>query len=583
MSSIEEQTLTTPQRLGPSCLQQLWFFYWRSSPHLWKQQLLDLRSPIVLIPIHWAAHCRLQAQEQSAHQLLATRTQTHLPSYYFQRENDLAHLAQLADSLGIQLIFFLPLSPMPFLAAGGLPAHLAKTPLCNQQGTEMVCFEQQGQMIHLYSFFDRQVYQEYCRFLSELKLHLQQQDLKVDLYGLESVYRDSSMREVSTLQDYSECFWHHYRKQLKKHPQLTTDQAQEQLRELYLQTAKELLADDWKGSFKGICPLIDSHQVITQGFKQSVDQHRIFDDLFYAVQNQCVFIPLNLNSKNQNHACQKAMWQQAGISYLQEIFDESCFEKQEKSYVPLHLIQFFAEKNCPHVLQWAQQIGIYSFLENQKSGGWGSSQSIDWDQLQTGQAPLYFCQGRTLDDKMYQKLMKAFLNGAKIIVDWSQIDERYSKKWHWFLVENNLKTTQLSYHLDLEILQMGEGRVILFNSQDLAKEKISEQNLQQFWQRIFHYNETYQLKLETEQGLEFFWLTRASSVDELSFMEMRRLYLYNPTHYQLKASLKLQKQFALVKVLDQTQAKVQSQVGGGIHLDLAPGASLALDLGRYHQ
>jgi len=78
------------------------------------------------------------------------------------------------------------------------------------------------------------------------------------------------------------------------------------------------------------------------------------------------------------------------------------------------------------------------------------------------------------------------------------------------------------------------------------------------------------------------WRIRATSNHELSYLDVRRVNIYNPTSYKKTVTIRTHKHFAFMKMVDPTRANAKS-TSEGVDVELLPHGKIALDFGHYEE
>ena len=168
--------------------------------------------------------------------------------------------------------------------------------------------------------------------------------------------------------------------------------------------------------------------------------------------------------------------------------------------------------------------------------------------------------------------------GQKVLLDVSGMGDGLDKKLQIFLLENNIKSQSVNFMTVTQICELGEGRLILFEGNKLKENPASEK----FWANIFHYFNLEQLDIQLDQDVFSLWRIRATFPHELSYLDVRRVNIYNPTSYKKSVSIRTQKHFAFMKMIDPTRAVARS-TPQGVEIELLPSGKIALDFGHYQE
>ena len=146
------EQLTTPKLKEEAVVLpgENWFFYWKTSPSLWEAKLREYNGPGPLfVPIYWALHSEYSDQFDFGQN---------------KPETDLKKLYECARNVGKELVFFIPVGPVPFLINGGIPSFLARNISLNQEEMAISVIDNKDRVNRIYSFYNPKVFQAYRKF-----------------------------------------------------------------------------------------------------------------------------------------------------------------------------------------------------------------------------------------------------------------------------------------------------------------------------------------------------------------------------------------------------------------------------------
>jgi hypothetical protein len=166
--------------------------------------------------------------------------------------------------------------------------------------------------------------------------------------------------------------------------------------------------------------------------------------------------------------------------------------------------------------------------------------------------------------------------GQRILLDRTGLSEDLEKKLQIFLVENNIKIQSVNFITSIEICELGEGVLIIFQGDRLYENPQAEL----FWPQIFKFFDLSQPEVTMDPDVFSVWKIRATSPHELSYLNVRRLNLYNPTSYKKIVTIRTHKHFAFMKMIDPSRANAKS-TPSGVDVEILPQGKIALDFGHY--
>ncbi len=185
-------TLTTPvpREFDSAFPGENWFFYWKTSASLWKTKLQDFPGSRIIIPINWSFH----SETGDTFDFGENRPET-----------DLNKLLQIAREVNKKVVIFLPITPAPYLANGGLPHLLARSLALNSESMAYGIIDTDDNLIKLYSFFDPRVFEAFDRFVKRLGQYFAEHRISEDMWGVRAGYFHQGQFR-SFLEDSSKAF-----------------------------------------------------------------------------------------------------------------------------------------------------------------------------------------------------------------------------------------------------------------------------------------------------------------------------------------------------------------------------------------
>jgi hypothetical protein len=191
---------------------------------------------------------------------------------------------------------------------------------------------------------------------------------------------------------------------------------------------------------------------------------------------------------------------------------------------------------------------------------------------------IHFFHGHDVDREMFSFILKTFFNAGKIILNRSGLSEDLNRKLETFFLENNLVVEKVSFFTSVQNVILGDGRLIIFDGDELiTKEQTAHA---EFWHKIIETFSLVHVPINNAEGIDYYWRTRSAQSSELTFEEIRRLSLYNPTSYRKKIKMNLMKNFVVYKVIDEVNVAVRTSPNE-VEIELAPEGSVVLDFGVF--
>lgn len=561
-----------------------WFFYWKTSASLWKSKLESQpQLSTLLVPINWAFHSETGDSYDFADE---------------KPETDLKKLVEVAEECGKTLIFLVPMSPCPFLPNGGIPSLLARTPLIDSKGKVKTFIDQEGVLNRMYSFFDPRVYRAYGHFTKVLGEYISRTGISCDVWGLEcgQISVDGFQ---STIVDHSSVFENGFQAYIRAKKEetgevgglsdhvMTPDQEHlynyefvEMIRGIYADSCQTGLSGNWEGIIRsGFIGGSDDDFFRRLNDKDSISHYA--HDLLECISLDALPTSILLPTRLKRGILGKMFKNLVLQSFSENLFTESSFEddgiavfKPKRYYEVYDLTADIP----PDTMGWAD-LGLWDYLQTYYS----------WCFSDKGEAPfvwreesdmdkVFFFHGITMTQTLFHNILKTFMSGGKVILNRSGLDREYQKKLEAFFLENDLDVEKVKLTTTLYNASLGEGRFLILEGDELAD--LEDKKLMDFWHKILGTFRTNHLMVPAPEGIQIAWRVRGCNTNELTFEEVRRMDIFNPSSYKKKLTYQIPNNFRLLKVVDEDKVKFHHGQRE-IEIEFLPEGSVSLDFGVF--
>lgn len=552
-----------------------WFYYWKTSASLWRSKMAQSQSSLVIVPINWSFHSETGDTYDFAQ---------HRP------ETDLKKLSQIALELGKKCVFFLPLTPAPYLANGGLPHLLARTMSLNEERMGQVVVDSDGGLNKMYTFYDTRVYQAFTRFTHRLAEYFHAEKIHCDVWGIRA-HQSFYDQHRSFMSDTSHVFdqtFGRYLKAKKEEDHLEIQSIQEEeicridyqmtIEQLYLENAARSLSAYWEGVLD-LCFLGASSSDLGKRLSDQDSDSQYTLEVFQALRKDMLPSSVLLHPRLKKDVLGKLL-----SEVVQQSFLPQKLEEQDEA-LPLFKPLVFFEIHLLSALSplkgynW-KVLGLSDYLDHFFPNSYRERSTLAQSDVHSSPdiERVHFFLGESVDKSLFHSMLKLFMSGGKVVLDRTHLDQEYLKKLEIFFLENSLKVEKVNFHTTVHNINLGEGRLVIIEGDKL--EKLESAKKQQFWDKLISTFELRSVQLEAPDQAIHIWQTRASSMKELSYEEIRRLSLYNPSSYKKKYMLKLPKTFAFLKVIDPHHAQVDP-TPHQLEISLMPDGCVSLDFGVF--
>lgn len=554
-----------------------WFFYWKTSASLWKTKLQEFPGTKIIIPLNWSFHSETGDQFDF---------DDHRP------ETNLKKLVEIAHEVGKVVIFFLPLTPAPFISNGGLPHLLARSLALNNEQMAYGVIDADDHLVKIYSFFDPRVFEAFDRFVKKLGQYFSSNKINADVWGIRSGYfKDGQYR--SFLEDSSKTFEQAFQRFLatKKTGDETFSPIEERqlafefnktIQNLYETNARESIKHNFEGTLD-VAFLGAGTRNFLRRLSGTISTVDYSSELYEALGKDIIPSSVLLSHRLKKGVLTRELNDLVANSYLPSRLASSAYEHDDIStFQPLSFFKVYERVDgVSSLFQSWSDLNLWTYLKN--NFGWSykviSSDTLKLHETKTPyQEHIHLFHGHDVDRTIFNFILKTFMNGGRVILNRSGLSDEFSKRFETFFLENNLNVEKVHFQTQIQNIALGEGRLILVDGEGFKE--MSKEDYLNFWKTLVETFSLVHVPLQNAEGIDFYWRTRPSSTNELKFEEVRRLGLYNPTSYRKKVKMNLSKNFVVYKVIDEINVIVQTYPNE-IEIELSPEGSVIVDFGVF--
>ncbi|GAB4014002.1 MAG: hypothetical protein Fur0010_11410 [Bdellovibrio sp.] len=557
-----------------------WFFYWKTSASLWQSKMAQCPGAQIIVPINWSFHSETGESYDFAHH----RPETHLKK-----------LCDLAKELGKEVIFLVPVSPVPYAPNGGIPHLLARNHSLTHDGMVLSTVDQEEAIHKIYSFFDTRVFQAYARFIRALYRYFHENSIDSLIWGFESFYL-SNNKMVSLLEDHSKVFEQNFarfmdaKKDTEKEKISETGaikprpEQERALRKEFFETIRNFYHKELKNIFgqyvEGIVnvPFLGAspRDFLMRVYKQESSAYYARQILFCMTRNtmpSTILLPATLKQKSVGMLTKELI---VG-NYTKWLLSPGRYEGEEVSlYRPMRFFKILSRADSLDF--WVKNGVMHCLFQNYP---WCFEERLDERYLfneEEDTRQILMIGGKTLDQNHLHQILKYFMAGGGVIIDRSGIELNILKKIELFLMENSLKVERVQFLTTIHHIALGDGRLVVVDGSQLSEAKAEEKTA--FWEKIYSLFGIKNIHLDIPEGMECFWRVRNSISNELKYEEVRKLSLFNSSSYKRNMVIQLPKSFVLSKSLVETPNQIKTKPGV-IELELLPHKSASLEFGVF--
>lgn len=530
-----------------------WFCYWKTSAALWEGRIRALdTSKEISVPIYWGFHSEGPDKWDFGHYLA---------------ERDLARLVELFAQYRVKFHWVLPLTPCPLMTNGGVPVYAARTLSIGPKGIHLCSVNGQNSLHKMYSYFEPKVFGAFSSFLKSFKSFLAKTAVNAKVIGHEYFFSEDGVLH-SFLYDQSISFEQGFGRYLKNNDiaelsdplveMRMRQEFQQEVGHLFGQSAEaelDVLWDKTEGiSFLGASPKETIQRSLPTG-KASIGY---FIDLF-----EHYLFARKISSALLSSEEKKGLLE----TVLKENFNAGDGWQQEDEWEGLCLFELYSPKPQDFFGQGLHQhlSAHYRWLYRFHHDSFKDTDSLK------------IVHSRYLDKSHFTQVLKSFLLGKRVIIDKNGMDPELEKRLGLFYVENNLKVEMVRFQTQMNLSELGDGKLLVYDGSGLNKD-----NYQVFWKKVFEVMGVTHLQTELSEDVFSMWKRRECSTDELNYHDVRRVSLYNPTSYKKYVKLQTQNKFAFMRLIDPQKATAKSSAQV-IDVELLPQGRISLDFGHFEE
>lgn len=578
------EKLTTPEirDFDASLPGENWFLYWKTSSSLWESKLSEYQGVTPLfVPIFWSLHSDYQ---------------DHFDFGQRHPETDLKRLVQIAEGLGLKIVFLIPTSPAPFLTNGGIPAYLARNLSENQERVAISAIDCNDTIHKVYSFYNPKIFQAYRKFVYHLSQYFSQSGIQQPVLGMECSRLEGG-HIVSYFKDYSKSFLDGFSRylsqiqdsepqkieRLKSEPSYAKELKHEYsllISSLYEEAARDSLAGNYKGRLKVSFVGGASEDM----FRRSFDQWEQESDYFHPLMKSIVYgyypCSILLGKKMKNKALGKAFRDTISTHFVRSFLDTEYYSDDSSlEYTPLVFFELSDGGEGHFSFERAmEQSGLAHFFKTEYPWSYHVRENFSFDFDDLEDRKVYFFFGERINLEGMSDVLKLFMNGQKVFLDMSDISPKVEQKMHYFFNENDIRLERINYVSPVLKASLGDGLIITYDRSMLKQTSLIKRR--GFWDSMINYLSISHMEVDADSDVHYFWLKRSANSFELNYEEIRRVMVYNPTSYKKKMRLKSTPGFAFNRSIDEKFVEIKS-TPIGIEILLMPGGSATLDFGYF--
>lgn len=557
-----------------------WFLYWKTSASLWRTKLEELSAvEKVIIPINWSFHSDTGDRFDFANQ---------------KPETDLAKLHEICKELDKEVIFLLPVTPVPFLPNGGIPFILARGNAQGPNGIVKAFADSEGNINKLYSFFDPRIYTAYTRFCHELGKYFSRSGIEAGIWAYESGHISNGVFH-SYIEDFSPAFENGFAKFLtakKESEEIEAEKIdfelerklqkeyQKMILDLYVNGAEKELSTYWQGVKKLGFLQGGQENVYLRSIDYSSDLN-ILDEALELLENgvfpSSVMLP-SRRKKGVFDSFRKKVLSRESINSFYN--DKTISTPLEFFFQSSYSMKIYSDESSIHQKKYIEEAGFINFCKKQFSWDYcfGTYENFMWEDELESRHNFFYFSGKDLNLKSLSGALKMFMNGLNVLIDKRELNPDLVRRLESFYLENDLEMEKIRYLTQIETISMGEGRLFIFDSSEIVELEDHQEKSLQFWEKVFNSLEFDYCEISSDEGIRYNWFERSVGNSELKYEKVKRLNIFNPSSYKRKLKIKYPSSFVFQKIIDEQNVEMSNSTHE-IELSFMPKGSVSLDFG----
>ncbi|MCB9092297.1 MAG: hypothetical protein H6620_07020 [Halobacteriovoraceae bacterium] len=570
--SPKQRYLNKPTKNDGEARLENWFLYWRVSPSMWEAKLSQFEAKqIIYVPINWAFHCI--KEENGVH-------------YDFGRHrNDcnLKAIDRLAQKLRLQIIYLIPMTPMPLFSNGGVPDWLMSENAMDETGLVQAVIGFDQKIWKIPSVYHPRVIKYYQHFLSFLGQVFISEGFQSRVYGASWGYYKGD-QFVSTLFDESEVFEQAFARfkkinvsNISKQSDAIKQNFRQTMRELFAQIVEDSMGSYWAGSVQFSVLGTEPWQFYYRLACSQMNEDDLWENLFSSLSHNSLPTKLLMEKKYISKTLEKAFDYLVDHNYHKEVLGQTLYDdNSESQYSPLVFVEIM---NMPK--KDIQFTGLGGYLKEIAPYQYRVSK-LSKENLEDETDKLYILKAAHLSDEEFIWALRLFLNGKKVILDVSELSADRRKRFDLFTMENGLKGQYIQNIGPVNYYKFGRGEFVgeLVTYEGNTFDNETPKSKKTFWKKILNYLDVNPLKVKTSPKVKWLVYRRYASSFELKYQEIRRVFVFNSSHTKEKVFVANTQHSVFIKYLNPENAEVVSSTSG-LSVELKPGGSIILDFGYF--
>ena len=515
--------LSKTQELNTVYPGEQWFFYWKTSAVLWERLISESpQGGMIFIPLNWGQHHMGNMGWDFGEE---------------RPELDILRLAQTLLRHNKHFCWLMPLSPAPFLPNGGLPVSASKVLGKSREGIHYAIFDHEDQLNKMYSFFGGGVFNLFDEFVQKFGTLISSNKLKAPVFGLHSHYFDNGQL-ISFIEDSSQAFEQGFSRYLKKNfpegLEIENPIREREFKQKFTTDVAKFFETCAESQLPGVWHGLKNITFLGAGFRDSLERalpagkspEKISHEIATLFYGQELLSSCLLKPTEKTEIISWMLEDLYGDINLRRSFGfEGSMKLIPGEFSPFGLMDLISLSDAHF-----RENGLVNYLDEFYPWLYQKQREFEFsiESIEANQDKVKIFLGKDLDRTGFSQALKLFLMGQKVILDTSGLSDILEKKLQLFVIENNLKVQNVNFIIPTKICELGEGAFIFFDGTLLKANESSSK----YWTQIFKFFKLIHPKVIFSEGVFHHWKLRKTKPEELAYLDVRRLSLYNPTSYK---------------------------------------------------
>lgn len=463
-----------------------------------------------------------------------------------------------AKRKGKVLSLYVPLTPCPLVPDGGLP-FINKVNALDFQSMSLSIMSSDQSVNHIHSAYERDTPELFYIWLEELKKLCEKKEVGIHWWGLRSYY-PHNIYFHSYQEDSSHAFEKAFSQYVKSN-RLSEgesllrekDKFQKMVGEFYLASLDDVIGES-QYKLKTLCFLKGSPESI---FWQEVNPLDELSDISLDFCRSFTYgMSPDFSLVSRQNLPDEAWNFFSQISPKTIDYRDVYMQNSRIEFRPLTIFKIWGDGSEQMIEEKANEIKLTTFFFNFFRWTYKIEPSFIFDDEETSEQ-IVFCLQENFTNDQVRSLAQSFSKGQKFIFFLESFNDSQWRFWIDFISSNGYFKEEMLFQGKIHYFSNEAGGQVTILSR-IALSRLGVNQAVELWEKMITFFNVNAFKINHSEGVNYFWQQRDVRSHELSYKEVRRVFIHNTTEASQRVFIKKIRNGSLIKVSERVKAKVST-------------------------